>query len=790
MGRSLGAASRGADHVSSHHQRHRPFPWAELALLAEARPWAAAGLAGCVAALLAYPLSYRSIILSDEGVLLAQAADILNGKMLYRDMDAFVSPGLWYLLAGLFKVFEPTVWLGRAVTLVAFGCLAAVSCRLVMRFAGIRYGLGAVASLLILYVWAFPSWTFPFYSLFAVLFALLALECLLAWHEHGATMMIFAAGLCGGLAVAFKQNYGAYAVAGLGLSVLRMSRASRRNSEPGWRPMLAATTWFGAGILAAILPVVGYFASHGALYSLYENLVLHPFVFMAEEDIPYLPLWAVWRSNPLGEFNLMTYSAVPSYQIGAPLAWTSYWTWTANEVGRLHVLLYWIPVVVLGTGLLPVLRSIRRRRRTDDALLAVSLVAGGVFLGVFPRADFAHLVNVYQPAVVLAAILLHRGLRSDRHSGYKRAAVIALWFAIASYGSVAAYWYVGIITSPHWQLASRRGGVWLGLDNWSLNGQLEFLQQSTRPGENVLTVPDLTMLNFLAERPVPGRYYNLYQHHIFHDGGAQVVREAEEHGVRWAVARYNKFFSARSYLSEYAPDLWRYLRSTFDVDVVDIDDLIVFLRRRDQPRDNRVVNLLHSCQFGDPADIRRHLLFTTLTLYPDQVDGPVEVRCAGRVPPGGQLVFGVGYRRPDHATLGTVLQAEVWVLTSAGSMKLLALDLPVEPKNSWQESRWHEYSYDLSAFSGQDVTLVFQGLLAGEVESDPLKMTRFGLEWFEPRFESMYGELPSASPTSTPSDAGTEEEEEPRIEGRSPGDRPGDEASTNPVALDERAGAP
>ena len=89
--------------------------------------------------------------------------------------------------------------------------------------------------------------------------------------------------------------------------------------------------------------------------------------------------------------------------------------------------------------------------------------------------------------------------------------------------------------------------------------QVGLIQDETEEGEAVLTVPDLAMLNFLAERPMPSRFYNLYQHHIAHDRGAEVVAASNANDVKLALTRYDDFFSDRIGMREYASDLTDYL---------------------------------------------------------------------------------------------------------------------------------------------------------------------------------------------------------------------------------------
>ena len=128
-------------------------------------------------------LCWRGIILSDEGYLLLQALDMRDGKVLYRDMDAFVTPGIWLVLAATFKLLGPSVLASRVPALLALLAMYGASYAIVARLCGRAYGLTTLGLLAAVTVWAFPSWTFAFYSPFSVTFALLGLERLLAYRS-------------------------------------------------------------------------------------------------------------------------------------------------------------------------------------------------------------------------------------------------------------------------------------------------------------------------------------------------------------------------------------------------------------------------------------------------------------------------------------------------------------------------------------------------------------------------------------------------------------------------------
>ncbi len=176
-------------------------------------------LGGC-AVLFVFPLASRSLTMADEGYMLLQALDLANGKILYRDMDAFVTPGMWFLLAAVFKLFEPSVIVSRLPVVIGYVVLIGLAYRIPTYIGGWRAGLAGVAVMMMTTVWAFPAWTFAFYSPFSVLFALAGLERLLAFHTSSARRDLLLASLLFGLSVLFKQNYGALALIGAGLSLI------------------------------------------------------------------------------------------------------------------------------------------------------------------------------------------------------------------------------------------------------------------------------------------------------------------------------------------------------------------------------------------------------------------------------------------------------------------------------------------------------------------------------------------------------------------------------------------
>lgn len=696
-----------------------------------------------LAGLAVYPLSYRSIVLSDEGLVLQQALDILHGKILYRDMDAFVSPGIWYLLAGVFALVEPSILAGRMVAWVSYVCLVLVCYRIVDRLAGPFHALAATAALVVAYVWAFPAWTFPFYSQYAVLFAMAALERVLAWCHSRKTLDLFFVGTFIGLSIAFKQNYGMGALAGVAAAILVIGVERRERGLELLKGWTAAAVWTAVGVGAVLAPIIAYFASAGALGPLYRSLVVHPFTFMGHQSISYLfPSFFFLAPGSFRGLDRFTYGAVPWIRLGGPTDWLVDLPIGLYPLERLHVLLYWFPPIAI---LALLWFALRRRESPQAGMAAVALVGGGTFLGVLPRADFAHLMNVYQPVLVVGVLLGGQLLRAwrGRESKRTRRARLLASALLGAYVLLALFWYNRIRVQYSEPLQLARSGVLTSLIEADLiEEQVAMLRDRTSEDEALLTVPDLTMYNFLADRPVPSRYYNLYEHHIAHDDGEQVVAGAEANRVRWVLARYNNFFSDRVGLREYAPILWQYLRHNFRIEFAVSDNSLLFLHRLERPLPSvEAQSVLTDCDVPQELGlvrqvIRNHLLFSTLYLFPDAKERVVDTRCKVRVPPSGSLEVNLGFRKPLTADPGTELIAEVWAESGGKKARLFQKPFSVIAQDGWIDDRWKPFRIDLSRYSGETIQLRLRTELRGRIEMDALDVFGFALEWNDPRLVS------------------------------------------------------
>jgi hypothetical protein len=705
------------------------------------------------------PLIRRAIILSDEGYLLQQSLDLLSGRVIYRDMDAFITPGAWFLLAGVFRFFEPSVLTSRYVVLIAYGALCLVVFRIVVLQTNQRWGLVAVASILLFSLWAFPAWTFAFYSPFSVLFALMALERLLTWHREGVRRDLYLTGVLFGLSICFKQNYGVFALAGGALGYFAMRLEKRQAPSDGLAFTLGQVGLVAAGVLTAGLPFLVYLAWHGAIPHAWQSLVVHPFEFGGRHDISYAALSELWRPDiyrtAVEKLTYLSYSVLnaPVIDFLQPL----------RIVQRLHVLAYWLAPLVFVSGLGVAWISGRGvGRRFDAALFTTIATCGLLFLGVLPRADFNHLVNVYQGVLVSAPIVLHHALRQlgPRRQGARLALAIGAGALALVYGGIALHWYVSLIRSHSTPIGSPRAGVLVSrVTADEIDQQLRTIEQDTLEGEAVLTVPDLVMLNFLSERPVPSPYYNLYEHHITGDGGRAVIDGSETNGVGLVITRYDNFFSDRVGLLDYAPDLASYIVSGYERAFVGGNESFIVYRRRDRPlAEQPYVDVLERCDDADSlAEIRHHLLFSSLYHRSRRgqpiPESGVHSRCRVQIPErGGTLSLELGYRKPFQVRQGTLIRGRIIARvqddtsarpgTEGTAIQEVLLDERFRVVRRGASNRQQPYKrveIDLSHYAGREIDLLFETELHGEIQTHPLDFKGFSLVWRDPRIEETPG---------------------------------------------------
>src|SRR5881396_2464551 len=171
----------------------------------------------------------------DEGIILQGAQRILSGEVLYRDFFSFFTPGSYYFLALMFKIFGSSIIVART-TLVMFGAsfsaITYVLCRRVCS-RGSALFVAAIITLSTL-----PYRFLVLHNWDSTLWACLSLYCAIRLLESAERTWAFAVGSFASLTFLFEQSKGAGLVLGLGIGFLAIAFAgpgdrSLRKYQPG-----------------------------------------------------------------------------------------------------------------------------------------------------------------------------------------------------------------------------------------------------------------------------------------------------------------------------------------------------------------------------------------------------------------------------------------------------------------------------------------------------------------------------------------------------------------------------
>ena len=163
----------------------------------------------------------------DEGIVLEGAQRILRGEVLYRDFFSYFTPGSYYFLALLFKIFGSSFLVARTA-LVFFGGVYSTVTYLLARRVCSRASAIFVAALVTLTT--LPYRFEVLHNWDSTLWACLAVYCAVRWLESPRWTWAFATGSLASLTCLFEQSKGAGLVLGLGAGLVAIAFLDRQRS--------------------------------------------------------------------------------------------------------------------------------------------------------------------------------------------------------------------------------------------------------------------------------------------------------------------------------------------------------------------------------------------------------------------------------------------------------------------------------------------------------------------------------------------------------------------------------
>lgn len=411
----------------------------------------------------------------DEGIVLQGAQRILNGQIPYRDFFSFYTPGSYFLLASIFKVFGSSFVVARTA-LAFYGALMGVFSYLLARRVCSRWIALATACLVLI---AGLPWRFMvLHNWDSTLLACVAVYCCVWLLQAPNGTWAFATGTFTSLTILFEQSKGAGLVLGFFLAFALLIRFARSTIR------LTMTHWIalGVGLLWPFAVVLAYFGFHGAIGVMLADWFWPLQHYSKVNSVPYGYMnWgdqarhALYGSGPLLIRAIALFTVSPSFLL------------PALPVIALFLLFYW-------------LTELKKLRLPADRaayyILLCSVIAGLLFSVLVSRADILHFVYLAPLFyLVLGWVMEGADIRGRIVQAIRPLLTVGILFAFSALGLALLV----KSRSGTTVVKTRRGTL---LAN-SRNELLEFLQAHVPAGSRILVYPYLPLYYYLTETQNP-----------------------------------------------------------------------------------------------------------------------------------------------------------------------------------------------------------------------------------------------------------------------------------------------
>lgn len=438
----------------------------------------------------------RGIVLYDEGYYAHIADRIVQGQIPYKDFFLQFSPGYFYLLAFLYKVFGEQIIVGRLLTLFISLLILFFNLKIADKFLPKTHQKILVS--LITISFGFPLINNPgILAWISVLSSLILVYLFIRWFDdQNSVRSLTLIGISLALILFIKQNLGIYFFVITNIFLL----VSAKNKL---RTLLIVNLSF---ISLTLIWFSYFFVIQGGLDQLLEFLSFSK---------KYLSIYSL--SYPSLRFLL-------------------------GPTGFLKLLPYYLPIVFL----IFVLKSFKKINKSVLFLCIVSLT--GFFGTVIPTSDLLHVYPFY--GVVLISILV-----ITCGEKFRRLWLFVVFLSIIS-GFYLTLFREYYRYQPPYYLQNtklslpRTKGMYIDEPmSKNLADLYNFINSNTSKNDYIFSYPFSPMLYFVLERNNPSRFSIYYPGYLTSNQEKDVIRQLETKNVKYIVTSSEYRFNTE--LSKY-----------------------------------------------------------------------------------------------------------------------------------------------------------------------------------------------------------------------------------------------
>jgi 4-amino-4-deoxy-L-arabinose transferase-like glycosyltransferase len=407
----------------------------------------------------------------DEGIILQGAQRILDGQVLYRDFFSFYTPGSYYLLALLFKLFGSSMLVARTA-LCIYGGIFSVLTYLIARRVCERW-----SSILAAYLVAFcilPNRFAVLHNWDSTLFAYLTVYCAILLLQRPHWLWSLAMGTAASVTVLLEQSKGVGLVAGLatGCAILFYFGVIRFRLQH----IAAGLT----GLAWPVVAVVAYFAAERALPQMMTGLLwpIQHYSSVNTVAFGYIPVH--------GGLNQLITDAAPIQTVLISLILLSCWLISALPLLAPGILMY--------SALQ--LKRIKSGERLSYYILCCSSIAGLLLSVLVTRKDFMHLLHIAPVAFLILAWIMDGKEITLQITEPLRPVLSSLLLIVFS--------ALGLMALAQNAAAQRRVNTPRGvLRVAGKENALPYLTEHTTPGDTIFVYPYRPLYYFLTATSNP-----------------------------------------------------------------------------------------------------------------------------------------------------------------------------------------------------------------------------------------------------------------------------------------------
>jgi len=509
-----------------------------------------------------FSLSYLFLFLrvlwrvGDEGLVVYGAQRVAEGALPYRDFMEVFGPASFYWQALFFSLLGKKWIVARGVLLFT-GATSAVLLYWMPRrlYRGPFEMMPALFYLLL----GIPLWPASNHHWDSNLFALLAAGSFLLWQEKRRVLYLVMSGVIAGITSCFIQQKGFLLLASFFLALLLMNKRSADKEKS----ILKLTGPLVAGYVGVGGAVFLYFSMNGGFQDLVYSNFLWPLAnYHAVNIVPY--------GYGLREFILPSWLAILQQFL-------------PERVSQGLCGLFLVPfAVILSLPILVAVQVVLSCRVPSNRTgifppPTITCLCSGFALWVseIQRMDMIHVI--YGAPLLFVAFTGIWNLGYEKMTWFRKSVMLFVAFCLLSFGTFNGF----IASSANHKIETRRGTIYRFGDD----SALRYLEEHTRPGEQVFVYPYYPMYYFLANINNPTRYNNLIYGYHTDDQFHEVISDLERKKVKlvlWDTLVEGKNLKTWFPRYEHPPEeqlvLERYLQTHYRV--IGVENGFRIMRRR------------------------------------------------------------------------------------------------------------------------------------------------------------------------------------------------------------------